>query len=117
MIDNINVLFREPVVRRTFIFLIIILVLFAALTAWKWQLLPPQIPLFYSQPRSEEQLGSPLQLLLLPAGAVLICMINTMLAVWLIKKERLASLVLILAGGFSALLLFTTFVKILFLIT
>lgn len=79
--------------------------------------LPPEIPLFYSLPQGEEQLGKPLFLLILPLGCLLLGILNFFLAVFSFGRQPLSAKILIWV---TALLIFSatiTLVKIVFLIT
>ena len=68
--------------------------------------LPPQVPLFYSQPWGERQLAPPLLYFLLPFFSVIIIGLNKLLSVFLAKKEELAKqLLMIFATIFSFLCL------------
>lgn len=92
-----------------FIFLI-----FAITFVWKWSALPPQLPLFYSLPRGPEQLGTPIQLLALPLFAIVFSILNVVVAAFLYTKEKLAATILIIISTVVSLLLFVTFMKIVF---
>lgn len=78
-----------------------------------WGKLPPQVPLFYSRPWGEEQLGKPLELLILPGtsflfylGAALIC-----------KFYSLEKLLLRIINTGVALFSFLSFLTLLKIIT
>lgn len=91
--------------------------IFIAVSVWKWSSLPVQLPLFYSLPRSPEQLGTPLRLLILPIFALIFSLFNLSIATLLFTKERLASVILISMSTLVSFLLLFTFIKIVFLIT
>ncbi len=48
-----------------------------------WNKLPPEVPLFYSLPWGEEQLGKPLNLLLLPFSSLVFYLLTTILVKFL----------------------------------
>lgn len=77
--------------------------------------LPPQVPLFYSQPRGHEQLVSPPFLFLLPGISFLILVVNFLigrfLAVFPFLKEALSW-----TAALIAFLAFFTLLKIIFTI-
>lgn len=50
--------------------------------------LPPQIPLFYSEPWGETMLTQPAMLWILPAICVLVTGLNFSLAIFLLKENR-----------------------------
>lgn len=83
---------------------------------WKKDTLPPQIPLFYTLPKGNEQLGTPLTLLLLPGFTLLFLIINTFISSLLYKQDKMVAVLLILFGFVSALLFFITFAKIVFMV-
>ncbi|MBN1263743.1 MAG: hypothetical protein JW991_05315 [Candidatus Pacebacteria bacterium] len=75
-----------------------------------WNRLPPQLPLFFSRPWGEEQLGSPSELWLLPLISFLIIGFNLFLAIFLLRKEILIRRILsATALVITALCLFTTY--------
>lgn len=82
-----------------------------------WRKLPPQIPLFYSLPWGEDQLGSPFFLLILPLGSLFWGILNFFLAVFSFEKEPLAAKILVWATALLTFLATLTLVKIIFLIT
>ncbi len=96
---------------------IIIISLFVLVTIWKWSALPPQLPLFYSLPRSPDQLGTPLQLLILPLFAIFFSAVNLSLAAFYYIKEQLAAIILVCMSTAISLLIFMSFIKIIFLIS
>lgn len=95
----------------------LILIIFLIVSVWKWSSLPSQLPLFYSLPRSNDQLAAPFTLLILPLFAVLISIINFYLAFILYVKERLAGVFLTVMSAVASFLLLVTFIKIVFLVT
>lgn len=95
----------------------IILFIFIAASVWKWSTLPLQLPLFYSLPRGPEQLGTPLELLILPVFALIFSLINLTIPALLFTKEKLASIILIAMAMIVSFLLLLTFIKIVFLIS
>ena len=54
-----------------------------------WRFLPPQVPLFYSQPWGNSQLANPVYLILLPAISLGLLVINLFLSLSFLKKELL----------------------------
>lgn len=82
-----------------------------------WRRLPPQVPLFYSLPWGEEQLGSPSFLLILPLSCLIFGVLNFFLAFFSFEKQPLASKILVWLTVIVTLLASLTLVKIIFLIT
>lgn len=90
---------------------------FLVIGIWKWKDLPPLLPLFYSLPRSNDQLGTPLTLLLLPALSLFLFILDFTLASLIYEKSKLASEILIIIGVTISFLLLITYIKIIFLIS
>ncbi|OGG02038.1 hypothetical protein A2W14_06395 [Candidatus Gottesmanbacteria bacterium RBG_16_37_8] len=91
--------------------------LFLAIIIWKWRELPPELPLFYSLPRSNEQLTTPFDFLLLPFFSILIFAFHFILAVFIYKWEKLAAKILLISALTISVALLMTFVRIILLIT
>lgn len=117
MQQKIKLLFKDTLISRTVKIFIILAVCYIFVGVWKWRDLPPQLPLFYSLPRSHEQLGTPSHLVLLPFFSLFTFILNFFLASVLYPREKLAATMLIIIGTIATLLLFTTFARIIFLIT
>lgn len=80
-----------------------------------WSKLPPQIPLFYSLPWGEEQLASPVSVLILPGGIFLIILFNFLTAIFLASENLILRTVSLVSAICSFLCLFAI-VKILELV-
>lgn len=73
-----------------------------------WRYLPPQLPFFYSRPWGEEQLSTPLGLLILPGLSVAIFLVNFIFTQVLPQEEVLMKQILTaFATVFSLLCLIT----------
>ncbi len=97
--------------------LVILTVAYGILWFLKWKDLPPQIPLFYSLPRSEEQLTKPEALLFLPLSSLFVFLTHTTIAAFLYSNHKLAAQLLFAICAIVWIVLFITFVNILFLVT
>jgi hypothetical protein len=64
----------------------------------KFSSLPPQIPLYYSQPWGEVQLASASSIIILPVASVLVLIINNILAVFFLNSVQLLSRLLIVGS-------------------
>lgn len=82
-----------------------------------WRQLPPNIPLWYSQPWGDEQLAHPGFLFLLPTTAIVWYGINVLLAVYLTREYRVFAQLLFIASCVVSVLSFFTLIQILFLVT
>lgn len=83
---------------------------------WFWQKLPPVIPLFYSLPWGEEQLASPLSLLLLLSSIIFVYCLNVLTAVVVYPLSAYFSRMLIIGSFFFTILTSIAIWKILLLI-
>lgn len=110
-------LLHELIILRLVKFFGIIIFCYLLIGIWKWRALPPQIPLFYSLPRSVDQLGTSLNLLILPILSLVFFMIDFIFAAIIFEKEKIAAQISVIIGTVSAFLLLITFVKIILLIT
>lgn len=117
MRNNLRVVLGDKQIRRFTTVNFFLLVLFFIVTLWKWSSLPPQLPLFFSLPRSTEQLGTPVKLLILPFFAVAFSLVNLYLALIIYERERLLSVILTVMSTTANLLLLVTFIKIVFLVS
>lgn len=79
--------------------------------------LPPVVPLFYHRPWGLTQLGAPLQLLLLLAGALCIVVLNLTLAMKFYKNVVLLSRILLCIAALVCLLATTTVIRVILLVT
>lgn len=114
---KIKTLFQDKMVLRISKLFILVLVIFLIIFIWKWKSLPPDLPLFYSLPRGNSQLGSPLLLLLLPGFSLLVFIINLVLSALFYSEENLIAKLLMITGFTVTMLFLITFIKIVFLIS
>lgn len=82
-----------------------------------WSRLPPQIPLFYSQPWGEGQLGFKIQMLFLPLFAFLIFAFSLFSARRLFKSNIVLARILIGTGSILILVLTVALFQIVNLVT
>jgi len=75
--------------------------------------LPPQIPLFFSQPWGELQLSQPFFLVVLPLLSFTLLITNTLLATVFLDKEAFLSQVLVVGSTFVSLFNLIAIIKIL----
>ncbi|MBM3283401.1 hypothetical protein FJY90_04060 [Candidatus Gottesmanbacteria bacterium] len=117
MKEKIKELIKEKIIKNSVSIFFILMILYVAILIWKWQQLPPQLPLFYSLPKSNEQLATPIQLLTLPFFSLLFYVINFFAAAVLYPKEKLGSILLVITGTIVTGLLFYAFIQIVFLVS
>lgn len=93
------------------VFAILVLIVFGV----AFSSLPKQVPLFYSRPWGQLQLGSLSQFMIIPSLIVLITLVNLTISWHLHSSQLLLKRVLNLSSSLVALLLFITAVRIIFL--
>lgn len=98
-------------------FLALANVLQVALLVWKYQILPKQIPLFYSKPWGEGQIADMWYILLLPIFMNLTFFINRHIAIKFFSQNKLFKSILVVANGILIVGYTGIFLKILFLIS
>ena len=96
---------------------IIICFIYLAIIVWKWRTLPPELPLYYSFPRGAEQLGSPVEFLLLPLLTIAIFVVHFILAVSIYDWEKVGAKLLLISALVTSFALLFTFIRIVILIT
>jgi len=73
---------------------------------YKYNDLPPDIPLFYSRPWGAEQLASSSSAFLLPVITFIVIILNNFLAVFLLRSNSLLSRLLVITSLLFAILSF-----------
>jgi len=105
-----NSFFRTVFIFSSVLFLISLL---AILLSWKK--LPPEIPLYYSQPWGTEQLAKPANLFILPFANFLV-LLFTLLINKLIPQENFLLQIFSLTALLFSFLACLTLIKIIFLV-
>src|SRR3989338_2190125 len=116
MKQKIYLLLKEPLIRKLLKIFLGVMLVFISVLILKWNRFPPQIPLFYSLPRSQNQLGSQLQILFLPLLTIIFFAFNFLIAVFIYSRLKLAAMLLVITGTILSFLLCITFLRIVFLI-
>lgn len=98
-------------------FIIGLFVLSVGLLLWRFPVLPPQVPLWFSRPWGTDQLASPYWLFLLPASGIVWYAINLLLSIYVTAEYLIFTQILFLSSLIVSLLSFVALVKILFLIS
>ena len=88
-----------------------------AVILWRWHLLPPLVPLWYSRPWGADRLINPAWLFLLPAGILIWYASAVILATYVTREYLIFTQVIILTTLLGAFLSLVTIAKILFLVT
>ena len=84
---------------------------------WRWRLLPPEVPLWYSRPWGGDQLALPIFLAILPLGSLLWYGINILLVFYVTSEYLIFTQTLFLSSLVVSLLSFITLIKIIFLVS
>ena len=93
------------------------LILFSfAVLGFTFKRLPPEVPMFYSFPWGQDQLGKSIYLIILPLGCLILGMINFILSFFIFPKEPLAAKILALTTCGLTFLGLLTLSRIIFLI-
>lgn len=85
--------------------------------SWKFNLLPPQVPLFYSLPWGESQLTNNSSLFMLPAISIVVLFIDSLFSVSFLKNLPLLSHLSVITSLLVSFLTSITLFKIVFLIS
>lgn len=112
MISSLKNFVKDQIIRLMLKVYSVILLTFIIVGVWKWNILPPQLPLFYSLPRSADQLGTPPLLLMLPVFSLISFISSFFLATVISEKEKLCSVLLVICSTVVSFLLLITFVQI-----
>ncbi|MBI3955625.1 hypothetical protein HY339_00015 [Candidatus Gottesmanbacteria bacterium] len=87
------------------------------LLLWRYPSLPPFVPLWYSKPWGTDRLAHPLWIILLPAGSLVILIVNTIASRILTRDILIFTQILAATALLVAVLSLVTLTKILFLIS
>lgn len=98
-------------------FILILFVLSVGLLLWRWRMLPPLVPLWYSRPWGTDQLASPYWLLILPMASLILYAINFLVSMYVTAEYLIFTQMLFLSSLVVSTLSFIALIKILFLIT
>ena len=89
----------------------------AGLFIFRLSSLPPQIPLFYSKPPGEEQLGDLWMIALLPVLMNILCIVNALLYRRYFRESIFAKHAFFYVNLFLTISLTLIFIKIIFLVS
>jgi hypothetical protein len=102
----------DSVVRYSFFIGICIVGLGFLLVFINFKRLPPALPLFYSRPWGDPQLGSPIELFILPSGMFFVFVLNTFVSLLIYEKDLLLARVVSIGHNIASLLAFIALLKI-----
>lgn len=97
-ISQIGSFWQEKVNSQIFRWNIFFIVVQIALIFFRYTDLPPQVPLYYSQPWGEAQLATVSYLFLLPIASFIVLVLNNFLAIFYLKSLQLLSRLLVVTS-------------------
>lgn len=98
-------------------FVLVFVALSLGILLWRWRVLPPLVPLWYSRPWGADQLAAPYWLFLLPAASILLYIINVIVSIYLTAEYLIFTQMLFLSSLIVSILSFIALIKIIFLVT
>jgi len=98
-------------------FVLILFLLSIGLLVWRFPVLPPAVPLWFSRPWGADQLASPYWLMLLPVSGLLWYGIDLLIGIYVTTEYLIFTQMLFLSALIVNLLSFVTLIKILFLVS
>lgn len=116
MYDNLKRLFKDRFIFSLFKLHALFTLAFVVVGVVAWKKLPPEIPLFYSLPRSPQQLASPVSIFILPFFSLLFFAVNSIIASYIYTSQRLLSVLLVITATIATVLLLITFINIILLV-
>lgn len=98
-------------------FVIALFILSVGLLIWRFPVLPPEVPLWFSRPWGADQLASHYWLILLPVSGIFWYGINLLIGIYVTTEYLIFTQMLFLSSLIVSLLSFITLIKILFLVS
>jgi len=112
-----NILKTNWFIRLAHKFIIALFILSLGILLWRWRMLPPLVPLWYSRPWGADQLAAPFFLFILPVSSLFLYGVNFLIAIYVTAEYLIFTQLLFLSSFIVSLLSFVTLVKILFLVS
>ncbi|HEX8923171.1 MAG TPA: hypothetical protein VF828_00370 [Patescibacteria group bacterium] len=100
-----------------FRWILLLIILQLAVIFFKFNDLPPQVPLYYSLPWGEKELANSASLFMLPVYSIIVFLVDSSLAAALLNKSVLFSRLLLISSLVFSLLSCITLFKIIFLVS
>ena len=117
LITTWNTIKKNWLISSVHKFVIGLFILSIGLLIWRFPVLPPQVPLWFSRPWGEDQLASPYWLLLLPVSSIVWYGIDFLTGIYVTAEYLIFTQMLFLSALIVSLLSFITLIKILFLVS
>jgi hypothetical protein len=90
----------------------LIVLIMAAVLAWFWKSLPPQVPWFYSLPSGEQQLVNKIILVAVLGGAGVSLLVTKMVAKWASLEDSPVEITVMTGGLVAIVLLMAGFFRV-----
>lgn len=114
---NLGIFWQGKINSRILRWNIIFIIIQIAFLFWKFNLLPPQVPLYYSLPWGESQLAQASLLFIFPTISLILLLINHLFAISLNKTSLLLSRILLIISLIFSFLSLVAILHIVYLIT
>ncbi|MCW1949181.1 MAG: hypothetical protein KIH89_001900 [Candidatus Shapirobacteria bacterium] len=114
---NLGHFWQEKINGRVFRWNLFLICLQIGILSWKFTLLPPQVPLYYSLPWGDSQLANNSSLFMLPTISIVILFIDSLFSVSFFKNLPLLSRLSVTTSLLVSFLITITLFKIIFLIS
>jgi hypothetical protein len=112
-----NILQSNWLINLAHKFILILFVLSIGILLWRWQALPPKVPLWYSRPWGTDQLAAPYWLFILPVASIALYGVNILTALYVTAEYLIFTQMLFLSSFIVSILSFVALIKILFLVS
>jgi len=112
-----NVIKRNWFISIVHKFVIALFILSVGLLLWRFPVLPPAVPLWFSRPWGSDQLASPYWLILLPVSSIFWYSVDLLIGIYITTEYLIFTQMLFLSSLIVSILSFITLVKILFLVS
>jgi len=116
-ISTLGLFWQEKFNRLIFRWNIVLIIAQLGLIFWKFNNLPDQVPLFYSLPWGESQLGSASTLFLLPTFSIVLLLVDNLFASFFLKTQTLLARLLVVTSLVFSIFSFITLFQIVNLIS
>lgn len=116
-VSRVGLFWQERVNGQIFRWNLFFILFECAILLVKFNDLPPQIPLYYSEPWGESQLTSVSSVFILPALSIAVLLVNNLLAVFFLKSTQLLSRLLVVVSLIFSILSAFTLLQITILVS
>lgn len=116
-ITRIGLFWQEKINSQIFRWTLFLILIQSSLLFFKFNDLPPEIPLYYSRPWGDAQLANVSSIFILPALSLGVLIINNILAVFFLKSVQLLSRLLVITTLAFAFISAVAVFQIIWLIT